>query len=81
MSKKKIGTREIVERGLTEGAKEYLNNKNEELKKFKEVKMAFVDVLDGWAHWHNIMKQTGLSKERCKEIEQLFNKLYSELSL
>lgn len=39
-----------------------------ELERLRE---AFTDVLDGNAAWYDIQANTGLSEERCKEIEEL----------
>lgn len=38
---------------------------------WEELQEAFTDLLDGKSE-HEIMEQTGLSKERCKEIENLY---------
>lgn len=38
-----------------------------------EIETAFVDVMDGNSKWHDIQTHTGLSEERCKEIQELFN--------
>ena len=42
---------------------------------FEKVVNAFTDLLDGNHKWYEIKKRTGLSDERCKEIEDLFNAL------
>jgi hypothetical protein len=33
---------------------------------------AFVDVMDGNSKWHDIQADTGLSEERCKEIQNIY---------
>ena len=54
---------------------------NAELKKLesenKELRDALTDVLDG-NDQHDIMDQTGLDEERCKEIEDLFYKCLAD---
>jgi len=37
-----------------------------------DLEAAFIDVLDGDHRWYDIQSATGLSEERCKEIEKLF---------
>ena len=44
-------------------------------KQYEELKAAFLDVLDGNSTWWDIMYYTGLSEDRCKEIEELYNRL------
>ena len=49
-------------------------------KNFKEpdnelLENALIDLLDGNADWYEIKSRTGLSDERCKEIEDLFYKI------
>ncbi len=34
--------------------------------------MAVLDILDGNSYWHEIMYRTGLSEERCQELEKMF---------
>jgi len=36
---------------------------------------ALFDVLDGQSRWHDIRDNTGLSEERCKEIEFFFQQM------
>ena len=43
--------------------KEYIEN----------LEAALMDVLDGNSSWWDIQYNTGLSEERCKEIEKFFN--------
>lgn len=38
-----------------------------------ELEAALVDVLDGNFRWYEIQENTGLSDERCKEIQELFS--------
>jgi len=40
-----------------------------------------VDLLDGDSKWHDIQYNTGLSEERCKEIEKVYNNICSKLKL
>lgn len=42
---------------------------------YDKVVNAFLDILDGNSNWYDIQYNTGLSDERCKEIEQLFKSL------
>ena len=37
-----------------------------------DLEAALIDVLDGNSKWYDIQNATGLSKERCKEIEELY---------
>jgi hypothetical protein len=39
--------------------------------KIKILEEALTDLLDGQSNWYEIKRQTGLSEERCKEIENL----------
>jgi hypothetical protein len=41
---------------------------------FKQIRDAFIDLLDGITDWRDIQKFTGLSDERCKEILEIFKK-------
>ncbi len=38
----------------------------------EEVEVALIDILMGNQAWYEIKNQTGLSGERCKEIEKLY---------
>ena len=38
----------------------------------EDLESALIDVLDGNSKWYEIKAQTGLSDERCKEIEHFF---------
>ena len=40
----------------------------------EDLESSLIDVLDGNSKWYEIKAQTGLSDERCKEIE-LFSKI------
>lgn len=40
----------------------------------ENLESALVDVLEGNSSWWDIQYNTGLSKERCKEIETFFKK-------
>lgn len=40
----------------------------------EEVKTAFMDIMDGQV-WQDIQKITGLSKERCQEIYDIYRRL------
>jgi hypothetical protein len=42
----------------------------------EEVESAFIDVLDGNEQWHTIQENTGLSEERCKEIESIYHTVF-----
>lgn len=44
----------------------------------EEWMFALLDILDGNSYWHDIMYQTGLSEERCKEIEKMYNEATKE---
>lgn len=50
-------------------------NKNEYI---ENLEAALIDVLDGNSKWYEIQKNTGLSEERCKEIEAFFQNLVME---
>jgi hypothetical protein len=41
---------------------------------FKQIRDAFIDLLDGINDWRDIQKFTGLPDERCKEILEIFKK-------
>ncbi len=38
----------------------------------RKLKDALTDLLDGNSKWYDIQAATGLSEERCKEIEKLY---------
>ena len=40
----------------------------------REWMMAFLDMTDGYATWHEIQGRTGLSEERSRELSRMFNK-------
>ena len=40
-----------------------------------ELENVIIDLLDGNSAWYEIRYYTGLSKDRCIEIEQLYNSL------
>ena len=42
------------------------------------LKLALKDLLDGNYMWWDIQEHTGESEERCKEIQQIAEKLFSE---
>jgi hypothetical protein len=37
-----------------------------------DLESALIDILDGSTAWYDIQYNTGLSEDRCKEIEKLF---------
>lgn len=39
----------------------------------EEWMFAVLDILDGDSFWHDIQYKTGLSEERCKELEKIYN--------
>lgn len=39
-----------------------------------EIEAAFVDLMDGNSRWYEIQENTGLSDERYKEIQELFDR-------
>ena len=43
-----------------------------------EVMAALIDVLYGYSTWSDIQYTTGLSEERCKEIEAVYNDALKE---
>jgi len=45
-----------------------------------EVEAALIDVLDGNSAWYEIQHNTGLSDERCKDIETLFDTVLGRYS-
>jgi hypothetical protein len=51
--------------GVAMDTKEYVEN----------LEAALIDVLDGNSSWWDIQYNTGLSAERCKEIESFFEKI------
>ena len=41
----------------------------------EDLESALIDLLDGQSDWYDIKYYTGLSDERCKEIETLYNRV------
>lgn len=44
----------------------------------KDVEQAFKDVLDGCHKWHEIQSNTGLSEQRCRQIEDIWCDLVAD---
>ena len=40
--------------------------------------LAVLDILDGNSFWHEIRYHTGLSEDRCKELEKMFHEATKE---
>ena len=51
---------------------ETLEARKSRIEQLDEVEAAFIDILDGNYAWYDIQVNTGLSEDRCKEIEALF---------
>lgn len=59
-----------------------LENKVNQFRQENEtLRNVIFDLLDGQSNWDEIHKQTGLSKERCKEISGIFNKIVQGYAL
>jgi hypothetical protein len=52
---------------------------DEKNKKIKELQFALLDVLSGRHRSFDIQYDTGLDLGRCKELENLYNKIYKEV--
>ena len=48
---------------------------NPETSVYDTLKSAFVDLLDGTDGWKEIQRTTGLPKERCQQIYNLFQQI------
>lgn len=39
------------------------------------IEEAYIDALDGASAWYDIQEHTGLNKQRCIELEEIYNNL------
>lgn len=60
-------------------AYEYVMTRSLLKSEIQELQITLLDILDGNSAWYEIQYFTGLSDERCKEIESLYGKVLSEV--
>lgn len=65
---------EILER-CTDKAESASTEREDNKVPYEILEQALIDVLDGNSQWYEIQEHTGLSDERCQEIQRIFNKI------